>query len=130
MSFYLRQINYNWKKVGDIFKRLSEKRKGVKFKETIKRSQTKSEADMKDLSRTDQTTKPILNSYDFNKSQKISDIKKLINENERRLQKLKEKQARLGPDTRPADLLEIEDTELEIEKLQAQLKELEDDDEN
>jgi formylglycine-generating enzyme required for sulfatase activity len=44
---------------------------------------------------------------------------------QRRLQKLKEQQARKGIDTEPHILLEIEDIEATIEKLQAELAELE-----
>jgi formylglycine-generating enzyme required for sulfatase activity len=49
------------------------------------------------------------------------DLKKLIIEYTRRLQKLKERQARKGIDTEPHILVEIEDIEATIEKLQAEL---------
>jgi hypothetical protein len=53
------------------------------------------------------------------------DIKKLISNNSRRLQKLKEQQASMGIHTPPHVLTEIEDAEAEIEKLQTELKEME-----
>lgn len=52
------------------------------------------------------------------------DIKKLIFNYERRLQKLKERQAITGMSTAPEILIEIEDIEVNIEKLQAELSEL------
>jgi len=54
------------------------------------------------------------------------DIKKLIANYKRRLQKLKEQQAFFGLDTSPHILTEIEDIEVEIEKLQTELEALED----
>jgi len=56
---------------------------------------------------------------DKNLSQK-DQIKKLITQKKRRLQKLKEKEASFGLDTDPHILTEIEDLEVEIEKLQAE----------
>ena len=53
------------------------------------------------------------------------DIRELIVRNERRLQKLKEKQASYGFDTPVHILTEIEDIGAEIEKLQVKLAELE-----
>ncbi len=53
------------------------------------------------------------------------DLKKLITEYTRRLQKLKEQQARKGIDTEPHILVEIEEIEAIIEELQAELAELE-----
>lgn len=53
------------------------------------------------------------------------DIKKLIVEHNRRLQKRQEQQARLGVNTPPEILIEIEDIEAEIEKLQTELTEIE-----
>jgi hypothetical protein len=52
------------------------------------------------------------------------DIKKLIVISNRRLQKLKEQQARHGPDTRPAILIEIEDIEAGLEVLETSLEKL------
>ena len=52
------------------------------------------------------------------------DIKKLIIEYSRRLQKLKEKKARLGVSADPSLDIEIEDIEAELEKLQTQLESL------
>lgn len=49
------------------------------------------------------------------------EIRKLIETNSRRLQKLKEKQAFLGVSTPPEFLMEIEDIEAGIEKLQTEL---------
>jgi hypothetical protein len=54
-----------------------------------------------------------------------ADLQKLITEHSRRLQKLKELQARKGIDTEPHIFVEIEDLEAEIENLQAELSELE-----
>ncbi len=54
------------------------------------------------------------------------DIKKLINEHQRRLQKRKEQEAALGIATSPEILTEIENIEAKIEQLQAQLAALED----
>lgn len=51
-------------------------------------------------------------------------IRKLIRENERRLQKLKEQKARFGSETSPQILIEIEDIEAELEELQVQLSDL------
>ncbi|GIK41437.1 MAG: hypothetical protein BroJett011_52700 [Chloroflexota bacterium] len=53
------------------------------------------------------------------------DLKKLITESTRRLQKLKEQQARKGIDTEPHILVEIEDIEATIAQLQGELAELE-----
>ena len=53
------------------------------------------------------------------------DIKKLIITNQRRLQLLKEKQAIKGVDVEPAVIIEIEDIEAEIEKLQTELTAIE-----
>lgn len=58
------------------------------------------------------------------------DIKKLIIAHSRRLQMLKEKQALQGINASPEILTEIEDIELEIRELQAQLGEDEDDSES
>jgi chromosome segregation ATPase len=55
------------------------------------------------------------------------DIRKLITEHHRRLQKLKEKEARFGISTSPEVLTEIEDIEAEIKRLQGELESLEDD---
>ncbi len=52
------------------------------------------------------------------------DIKKLITNHYRRLQKLKEQQALHGTSTDPGILLEIEDIEEKVEKLQTELREL------
>jgi len=52
-------------------------------------------------------------------------IKTLIIEKRRRLQKLKEQEARYGFSVEPSVLLEIEDIEAELEDLQLQLKALE-----
>ncbi|MFC1976336.1 hypothetical protein ACFLXQ_08045 [Chloroflexota bacterium] len=49
------------------------------------------------------------------------DLRKLIRNNQRRLQKLKEQQALEGLSTEPRLLIEIEDIETEIAKLQAEL---------
>jgi hypothetical protein len=54
------------------------------------------------------------------------DIKRLIINNSRRLQKLKEQLAFEGTSADPKISMEIEDIETEIEKLQAKLKEIED----
>lgn len=54
------------------------------------------------------------------------DLEKLIKEHNRRLQKLKEQEARYGYSVDPGILLEIEDIEAKLEKLQAELKMLED----
>ncbi len=51
------------------------------------------------------------------------DLKKLIDHHKRRLQKLKEQQAIKGISTEPEILIEIEDIEAEIEKLQVELRE-------
>lgn len=60
-----------------------------------------------------------------------NDIKRLITEHNRQLQRLKEKQAQYGPLQTPVHILtEIEDIEREIEKLQQKLKILEKDNEN
>jgi 8-oxo-dGTP pyrophosphatase MutT (NUDIX family) len=56
------------------------------------------------------------------------DIQKLIVRYNRRLQKLKEQQAITGFNVSPQTLMEIEDIELEIEKLQSELVTLEKDD--
>jgi SOS-response transcriptional repressor LexA len=48
-------------------------------------------------------------------------LKQLLENHERRLKKLKEQQALLGPSTEPHILIEIEDTETEISNLQAEL---------
>jgi hypothetical protein len=53
-----------------------------------------------------------------------NDLEKQINEHTRRLQKFKEQQARKGIDTEPHILIEIEDIEAAVEKLQAELAEL------
>ncbi|MFC1976327.1 hypothetical protein ACFLXQ_08000 [Chloroflexota bacterium] len=58
------------------------------------------------------------------------DIKKLLVISQRRLQKLKEQKALKGSDTQPHILIEIEDTEDEINKLQIELQQLESDDRN
>lgn len=50
-----------------------------------------------------------------------SDLKKLININLRRLQKLKEQEAYTGVDTRPHIILEIEDIEARLAELQQEL---------
>ena len=55
----------------------------------------------------------------------IRDKKKLIHEHQRRLQKLNEQKARFGIRTDPEILNEIEDIEVELEKLQRELKLLE-----
>ncbi len=55
------------------------------------------------------------------------DIRNLIRNHNRRLQKLKEQQALHGLDTPPKILLEIEDIEAELEQLQRELKEIEND---
>lgn len=52
------------------------------------------------------------------------DIKKLIAEHNRRLQKLKEKEARFGLNTPPEILTEIEDIEAELVELQTQLEQI------
>jgi hypothetical protein len=52
-----------------------------------------------------------------------ADIKKLIVVHNRRLQKLKEQQAKFGPLYAPAHLvMEIEETEAEIKRLQTELE--------
>jgi hypothetical protein len=53
------------------------------------------------------------------------DIKKLITNHQRRLQKLKELQALQGLSIDPKILIEIEDIETEVKELQTELKELE-----
>lgn len=53
-----------------------------------------------------------------------NDLKKLLATKTRRLQKLKEKEALQGVSVDPQILIEIEDLELEIEKLQAELMSL------
>lgn len=53
------------------------------------------------------------------------DIKKLIAEKNRRLQLLKQREAKFGAQTDPHILIEIEDIEAEIEQLQNELKSLE-----
>lgn len=53
------------------------------------------------------------------------DVKKLIRDNERRLQKLKEKEAKFGVDTPPHILIEIEDIQEKIEELRLELANLE-----
>ncbi|MBE7555701.1 MAG: FHA domain-containing protein [Anaerolineales bacterium] len=53
------------------------------------------------------------------------DVKKLLVNHNRRLQKLKEQQALQGISVDPKILIEIEDIEAEIEELQQELKELE-----
>ena len=55
------------------------------------------------------------------------DIKKLITNHHRRLQKLREQQALYGISADPRILLEIEDIEAKIERLQTNLEETEDD---
>ncbi len=55
-----------------------------------------------------------------------SDIKKLLNNYERRLQKLKEKNALRGLDAPIDTLIEIEDIEAEIERLKEELKRIAD----
>ncbi len=50
------------------------------------------------------------------------DLKKLIFEHRRRIQKLKEQQARLGINTPPEILIEIEDIVAEIKRLQTELE--------
>lgn len=57
------------------------------------------------------------------------DIKKLISNHGRRLQKLKEQQALHGTSTDPKILIEIEDIGAELERLQTELEKLEDTDE-
>lgn len=52
------------------------------------------------------------------------DITRLITNSSRRLQKLKEQQALQGISTDPATLIQIEDIEAELEKLQAELDRL------
>ncbi len=52
---------------------------------------------------------------------RTDDIKKLLKNNSRRLQKLKEKQSLEGMDAAPKTLMEIEDIEAEIESLQIEL---------
>lgn len=56
-----------------------------------------------------------------------ANIKKLIENHQRRLQILKEQQALYGQNTSPHILIEIRDIELEIEKLKMELEELETD---
>lgn len=56
------------------------------------------------------------------------DIKKLLVISERRLQKLREQKALKGSDTPPHILIEIEDTEKEINKLQIELQKFESND--
>lgn len=58
------------------------------------------------------------------------DIKKLLIISQRRLQKLKEQKALKGSDTPPHILIDIEDTEEEVNKLQAELQKPESDDSN
>ncbi len=58
------------------------------------------------------------------------DLKKLLVTSQRRLQKLKEQKALKGSDTPPHILIEIEDTEEEINRLQTELQKLESDDRN
>jgi len=55
------------------------------------------------------------------------DVRNLIRNHNRRLQKLREQQALHGLDVPTKILLEIEDIEEEIEQLQAELKEIEND---
>jgi hypothetical protein len=54
-----------------------------------------------------------------------NDIENLITNHSRRLQKLKEKQALVGLSVDPHILLEIEDIEAEISRLQLELDDLE-----
>ena len=54
-----------------------------------------------------------------------NELKKLIKEQRRQLQKLKEQQAKFGLHTPPYVLTEIEDREEEIEKLKTQLSSIE-----
>jgi hypothetical protein len=56
------------------------------------------------------------------------DTRKLIIEYQRRLQKLKEQKAKLGINTPPAILTEIEDVETEIEQLHIELNTIEEED--
>ncbi|MCB9098603.1 MAG: hypothetical protein H6632_03600 [Anaerolineales bacterium] len=58
-------------------------------------------------------------------SQKMQDLKNLINNHSRALQKLKEQQAVFGVYTPPHILMGIEDNEAKIEELQTQLKDIE-----
>lgn len=55
---------------------------------------------------------------------KRDEIQDLINKNQRRLQKLKEKEAMLGVNTPPEILIEIEDIEEEIKSLREELRQL------
>lgn len=55
----------------------------------------------------------------------INGIRELINNKQRRLQKLKERKAIYGINTPPEVLIEIEDTEAEIKELQTELEALE-----
>lgn len=57
------------------------------------------------------------------------DIRALITEHQRRLQKRKEQQARLGINTPPEILTEIDDIEAEIQRRQTELDILEESDE-
>ena len=50
------------------------------------------------------------------------DLRKLIIEHQRRLQKLREQKARRGIDTPAEILIEIEDIEAKIEQLQTKLR--------
>jgi sRNA-binding carbon storage regulator CsrA len=53
------------------------------------------------------------------------DIRNLVTHDSRRLQKLKEKQAKFGINTPPEILIEIEDIEAKISEAEADLKSLE-----
>lgn len=53
------------------------------------------------------------------------DVKKIVSMQQRRLQKLREQQAMFGINTPPHILIEIEDLEAEINKLQSELGETE-----
>ncbi|MCB0165312.1 MAG: TIR domain-containing protein [Anaerolineae bacterium] len=55
---------------------------------------------------------------------RLEDIKRLLSLHERRLQKLKEKQALQGSNTPAEDLIEMEDIEAEIETIEAEIKAL------
>ncbi len=55
-----------------------------------------------------------------------NDIKKLIHINNRRIQALKEQKAMQGVSVDPKIIIEIEDIEAELEKLDVNLKEIDD----
>ena len=123
LGFHLQNIRLNWKKITQLFKifvnKMEEELKSIKL--WFNELQTKLQK--LEFSNND-SVETIFASF-LEKRQRVVKLKKLIIIKNRRLQKLKEQQALYGISVDPRIPIEIEDIEVELEKLNAALIALE-----